>query len=426
MATLLRPAPDAGPPDDPGAARRLTAALRGALPVGVAGAGAALRAAALGLLPLTLLVVLAWATAPRSGADSASALRAAGDLWLVAHHAPLSVRAASGGGTVGLAPLGLVALPLLLVRSAAGAAARRAAPGGWREGAALAVVLALAYAGVAALVALAAAAPEVRVAPGAAALGAGGLALVAALWGAWGAGQGPPLRPGARALLAGASTGAAALLAAGGLLATLALALGAGRVADASAGLDPGPVGQGLLVLLTALLAPNAAVWGAAVAAGPGFAVGEGTSVSAFLTDLGALPALPGLPLLGAVPPQGAAHPALAAALAAPLVAGVLTGLVVLRRRAALGARPTAPLAAAGHAALAGLGGGALLAALAALSGGPLLGGRLSAVGPSPWQVGLLGGLELALAAGATAYAARRRLPQEPAAGGTGGGPAAG
>jgi len=52
---------------------------------------------------------------------------------------------------------------------------------------------------------------------------------------------------------------------------------------------------------------------------------------------------------------------------------------------------------------------GALVAALCALSGGPLGGGRLTAVGPSPWKVGLAVVLEVAIPAAATAAVVVRR-----------------
>jgi hypothetical protein len=64
---------------------------------------------------------------------------------------------------------------------------------------------------------------------------------------------------------------------------------------------------------------------------------------------------------------------------------------------------------------------GGALGLLAAVSGGPLGDGRLAAVGPSPWQVGLVSALELgistAIAAGAMNYLALRRagaLPRQP------------
>ena len=46
---------------------------------------------------------------------------------------------------------------------------------------------------------------------------------------------------------------------------------------------------------------------------------------------------------------------------------------------------------------------GAAVALLAAAAGGPVGGGRLTAVGPSPWQVGLAVALEVTLGAAAAA-----------------------
>ena len=46
---------------------------------------------------------------------------------------------------------------------------------------------------------------------------------------------------------------------------------------------------------------------------------------------------------------------------------------------------------------------GCVLGVLAAFAGGPLGDGRLTAVGPSPWQVGLVATLEVGVAAAITA-----------------------
>jgi hypothetical protein len=68
-----------------------------------------------------------------------------------------------------------------------------------------------------------------------------------------------------------------------------------------------------------------------------------------------------------------------------------------------------------------GLSAGGVLGVLAAMSGGPLGDGRLAAIGPSPWQVGVVSALELgistAVTAGVVNYFALRRagaLPKQP------------
>jgi hypothetical protein len=190
------------------------------------------------------------------------------------------------------------------------------------------------------------------------------------------------------------------LLAAGSLVTSVALAWHAGRVTDLTRALDGGIVGGLVVTLLGAALAPNAAVWGAAYLAGPGFAVGVGTSVTPGGVTLGPVPALP---VLGALPSSGGGGLAWVV-LAVPLAAGALAAVVLHRRSAGRPVRD-AVLEAVGAAACAG----ALLAALAAVSGGPVGGGRLASVGPSPWEVGLAVAVEVALAAAVTAALLARR-----------------
>jgi len=131
---------------------------------------------------------------------------------------------------------------------------------------------------------------------------------------------------------------------------------------------------------------PNAVVWGTAFALGPGFAVGTGTSVAPGGVELGLVPALPPL---GALPADDLGTMGWLV-LAGPVLAGVLAGWIIRRRLATmrdvlLCLGLTICLAAV------------TMAVLAALSGGPAGAGRLSVIGPVPWQVaaataGLVGG----------------------------------
>jgi Family of unknown function (DUF6350) len=411
MAALLLPpfrrAPGADDPEGPvGPPPRVDLAAAAAV--------AALRAALLGLLPVAVLVILGWAAAERSASAASDAVRAAGQVWLLAHHVPLSVP----GGTLGLAPLGLTALPatLLVLAGRRIARATPAAPAGaGRELVLPVAVLAGTYGVAAAAVALLSATEPVRAGPlaalGAATLLAGCAGTVGAVGGASGARGLLRRRVPApvRAAVAGALAGVGVLLAGGALLGAVALALRVDRAVALSQAVDPGVVGGLLLVVLGAGLVPNAAVWGAAVAVGPGFAVGEGTSVTAAAADLGPVPALP---LLAALPDSGPAPPPLLGVLLLPVVAGVLVALVALRRRPALGIPPTGVLRTSAAAAAAGVLAGTLLALLAVLAGGPLGGGRLSAVGPSPWRVWGAASTELAGVAAAVTYLRlRARVP---------------
>jgi hypothetical protein len=175
-------------------------------------------------------------------------------------------------------------------------------------------------------------------------------------------------------------------------------------------------VGTVLLLLLQFGYLPNAIVWAIAFTLGPGFAFGAATVVAPTGSALGQLPALP---LLAALP--AGVHSALPGGLepvvlALPYLAGGLGGLLLVRAAPALGL-DIAPMLGL----VCGAVSGAVLGLLAAVSGGPLGDGRLAAVGPSPWQVGVVSALELgismAVAAGVLNYFALRRagaLPRQP------------
>ena len=132
------------------------------------------------------------------------------------------------------------------------------------------------------------------------------------------------------------------------------------------------------VLLLGVLAAPNAAVAGASYLAGPGFALGAGSPVTLGGAVHGTLPAFP---LLGAVPASPANSAAWLLATATPIVAGLA---VVRAVRAGAAGREAWLRLAAAVVALTALGGIA-----AWLGGGAIGGGRLAAVGASPWQFGL-------------------------------------
>ncbi|GAA4852449.1 cell division protein PerM [Kitasatospora terrestris] len=135
------------------------------------------------------------------------------------------------------------------------------------------------------------------------------------------------LRPAGAARVAGraAALWLLAMVAAGGAVLVLAVVLGtAGRSARL---LGSGPADWLGILLACAALLPNAVVWAAAYALGPGFAVGTGTVAAPLGTRLGAVP---DFPLFALVPaPGGAGWGLLACAL--PLGAGVLPALLLGR-----------------------------------------------------------------------------------------------
>ncbi len=365
----------------------------------VPGVVSALWALGAGLVALAVPVLLVWASDARSGASAGEALRTSGQLWLLAHGGSLAVP----GGVLGLTPLGLLAVPLALLHRAGRHGARTVEVDGLRLGAVLTLATAFPYAVGAGFLAALAGTNEVQPDPVVALLGAFVVGLI-------GVGSGVTreahllrrlrrLPSRLRRVGTAAAVGTAALLAAGALVAGASLAFHTGRATSLAGATDPGWVGGLGIFLLCLLLVPNAAVWGAAFALGPGFAVGVGTSVAPLAVTLGPVPSLP---LLAALPGDDVPSFALVV-LALPLVAGVLMGVLVGRRSTG-----RARVAAA-EAALAGVLAGVAMALLAWLSGGPLGGGRLADVGPSPWQTGLAAAVELGLPAAAAAALAVRR-----------------
>ena len=371
--------------------------------VTVVGIVAAVRSAGLGVLAVMVVVLVAWATAADSGADASHAVATALMAWLVAHHAHLAVP----GGELALPPLGLTALPLILLHTATLKAGRAAKVKGRAGVLALVTSVTATYAVLATIVALLARTGDVRTLPLTAFVGAAGVALLGAGTGAvratgtW-TGVTRRLPTLVRDAVAPAAGALGVLVAAGALLAGAALAVHHDRAFALLRGLDTGDGGGLLLGLLCLAYVPTAAVWGLAYVVGPGFAVGSGTSVSVAGAHLGAVPAFPLLAGLPSGPGAGLA-PAL---LAVPLLAGVLAGVLAVRtgHPDAGGWRPVAELA--------GTTGGLVSAAVAVLCGfasGPAGPGRFAEVGPQWWLVGPAAGVEVAVAAAVALLVLRRR-----------------
>jgi len=208
-----------------------------------------------------------------------------------------------------------------------------------------------------------------------------------------------PARP--RSIVMGMLGAAAILAAAGAVLAGGSLAVHLPAVRAASDALAPGPGGAALLLLAQLAYAPNAIIWAVAYTLGPGFAFGTGTVIAPTGSVLGAVPVFPMLAALpsGARPGGPALMPVVV--LAVPYLAGLFAGIVTVR------ITPTPVLEAAplwGFAA--GAAAGVLAGLAAAFAGGPLGDGRLSAVGPSGFRVGLVAILEIGVTAALAAAAA--------------------
>jgi hypothetical protein len=373
---------------------------------------AALRAAAACLVPVLVPVVLGWVLGAGGQATWIQAARLAVGLWLLAHHAGLTV----AGGHVGLVPVGLATLPLIACwyagrrlartmdpnaeRIAAGATRAKPVMPSWR----VLATFSTAYCVIAGLASPVATMPGVAPVTYQAVLGAAVTSVVGVVLGAasyrFGGGvRGlewvlsrlpeqcqPWLRPAAAAV--------AVQLAAGVLLVGALIGFGVPRVLALHHALQTGRVGGAVLIFGELLLLPNLVLWACAAMAGPGFAIGAGSSVTLGATTLGPLPAIP---VLAALPAPGTAPAPAWGLLAVPVLAGVVAGWLVVRQA------PKLPLAARlGRALGAAVTAGAVMAVLSWLSGGPAGPGRLGAVGPAPLLVGVAVTAELAVGAAAS------------------------
>jgi len=352
-------------------------------PVGsvwVRGAFAATWAFAVGVASLVVLALVVWAADPRSVATAGGAMRLAAQLWLLAHRTPLRVN----GGALTLPPLGLTLVLGMLVARATAIVARGTRCADGREFGIVVASVTVPYAVLA--TALAALTPSSAIHPsvGAAAVCAvliGGLsATIGAVLGAGLARQtwrSLPLE--LRVSLDAAGASAAVLVGAATVL-VIASLLAHGHEFGAMLSNYSGTPGEFSMVLLSLLLLPNAVMFSLGYLVGPGFAIGAGTSVALGGAHIGAMPALP---LLAGVPTGRAAGPVMAACIAAIVLAGAVAGWRVTRRSTLT--TPDRVRSALVAGAVLGIG----AALLVGFAGGPSGPGRLRAVGPSPWQVGL-------------------------------------
>ncbi|MGF0170733.1 DUF6350 family protein [Streptomyces sp. Marseille-Q5077] len=285
-------------------------------------------AAGLGLGVIAVVVMVLWVSSPYPDKGPGGALQVAAVLWLLAHGAEL-VRTDTLSGLpapVGVTPLLMLMLPVWLVYRAARDAA---ADGG--DGAPLVsgrtawAGVVLGYLGVGVAAAVYAAGGELRpswwwtgVCVPLLAMGAAGVGVWTACERRPEAAHGvlgvmptrvrrlvpeaeAPARLGAAARAAGA--GAAALVAGGALLVAGSLVWHGAAARGSFLQLTEGWSGRFAVLLLCVALVPNAAVWAAAYALGPGFVLGAGHAVGPLSSA--PAPLLPPLPLLAAVPDPG-------------------------------------------------------------------------------------------------------------------------
>ena len=422
-------------------------------------------AAGLGLGSFAVLVMVLWISSPYPDSGPGGALHMAAALWLLAHGVEL-VRTDTLSGIpapVGVTPLLLLVLPVWLLHRAA----RDAVLGGGDDetGADIPPVpartawtgVALGYLAVGTAAALYASGGELSPSWSWTAVCLPLLAAGAAGSGVWTA-YGRPREPvlsvlvllpaGLRRLVLGpearesrdrigtaaraAGIGTAVFVGGGALLLTASLVWHGGAAQTSFLRLTEALSGRFAVLLLCLALIPNAAVWSAAYALGPGFALGAHHTVDPL--NSAPAPLLPPFPLLAAVPDAGTGTPLNWLAGLVPLAAGVTVGWFVARvavgQRADAEGQLTNPGGTGGPAstpwrqgrtAATALLAAALcavaLALFAELSGGPLGGAALARFGPVWWQTGVAALGWLAVLAVPTAMglrAWRLRKPRAP------------
>ena len=396
------------------------------------------------LAPLTLL----WVFALGGDADWAALWPAAARVWQAGHLVALNVGLdAETAAAIGipddaasfvfsLAPLAFAVFTAIFAARSGGRAARA---GAWVTGVAAGTV---SIAVLAALVAATSPLTVVSADPTAAVLMPtlvfAAASLGGALVGAWREGDAgvlDTLRHRAdlddtgivEAAARGIGAAVAGLIALGALVTAVGLALRGSEIIALfeAAHLDL----LGVIVVSLGQLAylPTLIVWGAAYAAGPGFALGAGTAVSPGGTSLGVVP---GIPVLGIVPEAPSAWLLL---LALGVVAvGALAGWIARarlqlahqpRHRGAPhgadrgsgeGDEPLLPRIVVLAALIAGTAGAAALLCVAA--SGAIGPERLQHTGPSAGAVALAVAVEVALGAGAVLLAPRQGADASPRA----------
>ena len=360
---------------DPPATRDAAASAPRSLTLTSALAG--LAAPAIVLAGCMVVALVGW-YASDAGAHGTTrdALRVGTDAWLMAHGAHLHLATGSVAVTLTALPLGLTAVSLNVAHRLGVWAASTSAVEDARALGVATLVLSGLY-GVVALVCAvlagtASAAPSLPwsflggVVVG---LAGGGTGLLRGSRLAWRHRVPESLR----ACALGAVSATLLLVAAGSVLATVALLVDFDTAANVLSRLHADVAGGLLYTVVVAAVAPNAALLSSSYLLGPGFSVGAGTLVSPAAVTLGPVPAFP---LLAALPAPGTPPAWLDALVVAPVAAAVLATVLVLRRHPAL-TYDVGLLRGAGSGVLGGL----LLTGLVALAGGAVGPGRMSDIG---------------------------------------------
>lgn len=359
----------------------------------MSGVWAVVQSVVLSSLLVLLLTVVAMLGAPGTGAVPwGVATRTAGGVWLLGHGVPVTV----GDAAVTIVPLGVAALAVFCTYVCAKRATAPvasgvlagtvlyavtttavAAAGGLRGGALLTAAVGGAVVGGVGLGVGVLAQPDApRVAE-----------VVEATFG-W---VPPVARLGVRA----GALATALLLGAAAVVTTLWVLAGRATAGDVLAGLAPGWIGGVVLGVAQLALLPNLVLWALAWLAGPGFAVGEGTSFTVRGVVDGPLPAFP---LLGALPGPSWSGGASLAAPALVVLCGVVAGGFAWRRLEPTLVRWSDVAWVAGATAVTA---GAVVALLQRWAGGAVGVGRLAEIGAQPLAVGAVVAAEVLVGVGA-------------------------
>ncbi|WP_233542867.1 cell division protein PerM [Kocuria tytonis] len=397
------------------------------MPLALQGVVELLVVAVVGLVLGAVLLGAVWAAGGFATLGAGGSLHLAGQVWLLAHGAPVTIGSVAGlrldgGGTVTLVPLGLSLIPFGL----AVIAGRRIARACWRGQFLLPFFAGMVGYGLfAALVALLSRTDQVSVDPARAALHALVPAGLGALVGGWSVSRSLAAVLGADAaswlqrtsqysrwagsyvwaVIRAGFLAAVAAIGAGALLLAVTLAWHWDRVVTVYQDLGTGAAGDTALTTLQLGFLPNMILWALAWATGAGFSLGAGTVTSPFASTLGPLPQFPALAAL----PTGDPWSLAPGVLVLPVLAGLLAGWWFCREGEnhlddwmairlplrwftfLLSTLLTVVFIAAV--------GSGLVALVTWLSHGSLGIGRLTDIGPHAWQVFPWLGAELAVGA---------------------------
>ena len=332
-------------------------------------AGAGLLSVISGWVLVTGVVVAGWLAAEPGTLGQAIVVGT--QLWLLANGGGATL----GSASVTLIPWGITLLVAWLISRTAGYAARHGAPGSPTVTPMVCIVTTVSYLVPLIAVALVAGGPWPALRSGTVML------VVVSLAAAWGCCQARDRWPTeawpawSRAVPRAVAAAVLLMIAGGAAVLASGLALNLDRVTRLLSELDAGIVGNVVLLLGQLAYAPNAIVWAACYALGPGFTLGAGSIVSPAATELGALPSIP---LLAAVPDVGPGGVSHLWWLALGVVAGAVAATQVVLARPSARFDETTLVGG-----LAGALAGAVFTGVAWLSSGDLGSDLLSGLGPA-------------------------------------------